>query len=347
LLSLLSLIYHITTKLALALNPSETAFSAAISPLDDLVKHVNALTSCTSLFTATFGSTLRTEVVGLTSDVLQATRGLVDHCVLIADGVPSPTKLKATLLYLTGSLHELIDQSRGPDGLSKHNLQAVRKKWSQDRSVLEDGYRELSELLTSDEADNDFLNDDFGDEYDLVLESTPLTASEAERVKKVCISISCSSFIKLSDTQVQRYIRVTNLFHERVYVDLLKPSALKIASSSPTFISTLDEISRQSTRFVSATDEIVSYLHSPQDPKVISTSLKDLGEVAATLQGLLNRGNFVPKPGEQYLESQMESMTIQASEADQKKGMDTRKWFDTCLAQVDKLQLSLSAEFNQ
>jgi len=131
-----------------------------------------------------------------------------------------------------------------------------------------------------------------------------------------------------------------------VYIDLLNPSALKIASSSPNFVPTLDGISRQSARFVSTTDEIISFLHSPQDPKAISASIKNLGEVATALQTLLNQGNFLPEPKEQSLESQMESMTIQTSKVGQKKTKDTRKWFDTCLAQVDKLQVSLSAEFN-
>ena len=131
---------------------------------------------------------------------------------------------------------------------------------------------------------------------------------------------------------------MTNLLHERVYLDLLQQSALKIASSSPDFVSSLDEISRQSARFVSATDEIISCLHSPQDPKAISGHLKHLGEVAATLQKLLNQGNFLPTP----MEQNSESATTQASEGARKKA----KWFDTCLAQVDKLQVSLSAEFN-
>ena len=131
---------------------------------------------------------------------------------------------------------------------------------------------------------------------------------------------------------------MTNLLHEKVYLDLLQPSALIIASSSPHFISTLDDISRQSTRFVSVTDEIISCLHSPQDPKTISEYLENLGEVVTTLQKLLNQGNFLPNPKEQSLGS----VTMQASEGAQKKA----KWFDACLAQVDKLQASLSAEFD-
>jgi len=202
--------------------------------------------------------------------------------------------------------------------------------------VLEDGYRELSELLTPDGADNDTLNDDFGED-DLMLDSAPLTPEEAERVKKVCI-FTPLLFIKLSDAQVQRYIRVTNLLHERVYLDLLQPSALETASSSPDFVSTLDKISHQSARFVSVTDEIISCLHSPQDPKTISEYLESLGDVATTLQRLLNQGNFLPKPKEQSLGS----VTIQVSEGAQKKA----KWFNACLVQVDKLQASLSAEFN-
>lgn len=338
-LSLLSLIYHLATKLALALNPTEPAFSAAIHPLDDLVKHVNAITSCASLFTTTFGSTLRAEVVGLTLDVLRATKGFVDHCVLVIGGTTSPSILKPTHLYLIGSLHELIDYARGSDGLSKDNLQAVRKKWSQDQSVLEDGYRELSELLTSDGAvDTDTFIGDLDDPDGLVLESMPLTTEEIERAKKVCVS-SHPYCLKLNGIQVQRYIRVTNLFHERVYADLLKPSALNVVSP-PNFVPTLDEISHQSTRFVSTTDEIISCLHSPQDPKVISASLQYLREVAASLQRLLIQNDLLPKPKEQ----QIESMSIGDSKVDHKK--DTRKWFDTCIDQVDKLQVSLSAEFN-
>jgi cyclin-D1-binding protein 1 len=331
----------------LALDPKEPTFSAAISPLDDLVKHINALASCASLFTATFGSTLRTEVVGLALDVLQATRGFVNHCALITGGATPLSKLKATHLYLTGSLHELIDHSRGSDELSKDNLQAVRKKWLQDRSVLDDGYRELSELLTSIEADNDSFNDEDLDGQDcLVLESVPLTTEETERVKKVRISTSRSRYLKLSGTQVQRYIRITNLFHERVCVDLLKPSALEV-TSPPNFISTLDKISHQSTQFVSITDEIISCLHSPQDPKAISTSLQSLREVVVALQQLLIQSNLLSKPKEQCLESQIESRTVGGSKAGQKKVKDTRKWFDTCIDQVDKLQVSLSAEFNR
>lgn len=279
--------------------------------------------------------------MGLALDVLQTAKGFVDHCVLITGGAAPPQKLKTTLLYLTGSLHELIDHSRGSDGLSKDNLQAVRKKWSQDRSVLEDGYRELSELLTSDEADTDFFDEGLDDQDGFVLESVPPTAEETERVKKVCFSASRLRYLDLSGVQVQRYIRVTNLFHERVYVNLLKPSNLTFASP-PDLVSTLDEISYQSARFVSTTDDIISCLHSPQDPKAISTSLQDLGGVVVALQRLLIQSDLFPKSREQSLESHIESKTAER----QKKVKDTRMWFDTCVDQVDKLQMSLSAEFN-
>lgn len=344
-LSLLSMVYHAATKLALALNPTEPTFSAAISPLDDLVKHTNAVTSCASLFTTTFGSTLRTEVIGLALDVLQATKGFVDNCVLITGGTAPPPKLKPTHLYLTGSLHELIDHSRGPDGLSKDNLQAVRKKWSQDRSVLEDGYRELSELLISDGVDSYPFNEDSDDQDGLILESVPLTAKETQRVKKVCTSTSCSRYLKPSGIQVQTYIRVTNLFHKRVYDDLLKPPPIEV-SPPPNLGSALDKISHQSARFVSTTDDIISCLHSPQDPKEISASVQNLREVATTLQRLLIKNDLLPKPREQNSESQIESMTVGGSKSNQEKARDTRKWFDTCIDQVDKLQVSLSAEFN-
>lgn len=65
--------------------------------------------------------------------------------------------------------------------------------------MLEDGYRELSELLTSDGIDGNPFDGDFGDEDVLVLDSAPLTAEEAERVKKVHILISHPYSIKLND----------------------------------------------------------------------------------------------------------------------------------------------------
>lgn len=281
----------------------------------------------------------------MTLDVLQATKGFVEHCVLITSGAASPSKLKPAHLYLTGSLHGLIDHSRGSDGLSKDNLQAVRKKWLQDRSVLEDGYRELSELLASDGDDHDSFDEDLDDQDGLLLESVPLTTEETERVKKVCTSIPRSRCLNLSGIQVQQYIRVTNLFHEKVCADLLKPSALKVASP-PNLISSLDKISHQSAQFVSTTDELISCLHGPQEPKAISASLQNLREVAAALQQLLIQSDILPKPNEQCLESRIESMTIKGSKVDEKKVKDTRKWFDTCIDRVDKLQASLSAEFN-
>jgi ribosome assembly protein YihI (activator of Der GTPase) len=42
----------------------------------------------------------------------------------------------------------------------------------------------------------------------------------------------------------------------------------------------------------------------------------------------------------------MESMKVGSSNVGQKKAKDIRKWFDTCLDQIDKLQASLSAEFD-
>jgi len=68
--------------------------------------------------------------------------------------------------------------------------------------VLEDGYRELSELLTTDGADDDFLDEGSGDEDGFMFDSTPLIAEEAQRVKKVCtltlVPVSSNSVIPRS-----------------------------------------------------------------------------------------------------------------------------------------------------
>jgi cyclin-D1-binding protein 1 len=187
LLSLLSLIYQSTTKLSIALNPADTIYSASVSPLGELVKHTNALTSCTTLFNNAHGKTLRTEVVDLVSNVLKSLDTLVDTFLSIArDGAQSVPKDEH--LVRTGAIHSLIDKARGPNGLSANNLQAVRKKWTDDKATLDDAYGELSEMTTQAVDENDGLPDNDGWD-DFALEPTKkLTTDEIQRAKKVNLS---------------------------------------------------------------------------------------------------------------------------------------------------------------
>lgn len=189
LLSLLSLVYQSTTKLSLSLNPSEPAYKASISPLNELAQHINALTSCTSLFgSETHGQTLTSEVVNLVSDVLLSVSALVNTFLSIARNGPS-SAAQGEYLTRTGTVHSLIDRARGPNGLSADNLQAVRKVWVQDRKTLDDAYVELSDMMENDDIDDSFPEDE--DLAGLGLgPSEKLTPEEVERAKKVRMATS-------------------------------------------------------------------------------------------------------------------------------------------------------------
>lgn len=188
LLALLSLVYQSTTKLSLALSPSELAYKASISPLNELAQHVNALTSCASLFgSETHGQTLTSEVVGLVTDVLVSVSALVNTFLSIARSGPSCVP-EGEYLTRAGTVHSLIDKARGANGLSTDNLQAVRKIWAQDRKTLDDAYAELSDMMENeDDIDESFSDDE--DLAELGLDpSKKLNSDEIERTKKVWIS---------------------------------------------------------------------------------------------------------------------------------------------------------------
>lgn len=155
--------------------------------LKELAQHTHALTSCASRFdSTTHGQTLRSEVIHLVTDVLQSLNALAKTFLAISRGGPSSVP-RGEYLTRTGTVHSLIDKARGPNGLSADNLQAVRKRWAEDRRTLDDAYSELSEIIedTGADPDDDFLDDGF-DELGLG-PSKKLTPAEVERVKKALI----------------------------------------------------------------------------------------------------------------------------------------------------------------
>ncbi|KAK7054913.1 hypothetical protein VNI00_003376 [Paramarasmius palmivorus] len=201
-ISLLSLIYASTTKIALVLNPASPTYAAAATPLNELSKHISALSHCTNLVDPhEYGATLNREITNLASGVIDAVNALVKTFSEIeALGEQGGS---GDYMVKTGNVHNLIEIARSSNGLSKDNLAAVRKKWMEDTETLEDGARELKELIenTGDEG--------FGDEGDgwdeLGLGNTePLSAEEIERASKACLfwlsKISQGLIFLFSDT---------------------------------------------------------------------------------------------------------------------------------------------------
>ena len=170
-LSLLSLIYSNTTKLSIALNPSTPAYSAAVRPLKDLITHASTLASNASLFLpGVHGRTLTAEVHSVAKSVLIALADLARaHLSLITRARADATSGTEEYLSKTAVVHELIAQAKAvhPQGLSRSNLVAVRKRWLEHAETVSDAEAMLEfECFASDDDDDDNKDPELGDGWD-------------------------------------------------------------------------------------------------------------------------------------------------------------------------------------
>ena len=176
-ISLLSVIYSNSTKLSIALNPSNPTYSAAAIPLKDLITHSSTLASNASSFLPNVhGRALTAEVHSTATDVLTALQDLSHaHLSLLIksaskDDAAIPTSKKASDTYLakTGVVHELITQAKAdhPEGLSRTNLIAVRKRWSENLDLVADAAAILEIEADPPDDDDDDFDDGWGDDSD-------------------------------------------------------------------------------------------------------------------------------------------------------------------------------------
>ncbi len=207
-LSLLSLIYSNTTKLSIALNPSNPTYSAAQRPVKDLITHSSTLASNASLFLPNVhGRTLTAEVHSIAKSVLTALEDLARaHLSLITVAPAEVDATSGTKGYLpkTAVVHELIAQAKAvhPQGLSRSNLVAVRKRWLEQSETVSDAEAmlEFEPFVFEDEDDKD---NEFGDGWDdpeLDLGSDPGGLS-LEQQKQIATKVRHTLlFSLLSDT---------------------------------------------------------------------------------------------------------------------------------------------------
>jgi cyclin-D1-binding protein 1 len=186
LISLLSLVYAQITKLAICLKPASPTYSAAVSPLQEMSKHVIAIATCAALFDEdVHGTTLVQEVRSAAREVLESVDAFLKTLRNLLNSTAAPEDNQEYLVR-TGAVHELIEHARGPNGLSKTNLDAVRRRWDADQDVLKDAFKEFEEMLeeSTDEADEE--EDEFGDGWDeLGLGTQKMTDKELARAKSV------------------------------------------------------------------------------------------------------------------------------------------------------------------
>ncbi|KAJ3561307.1 hypothetical protein NP233_g10270 [Leucocoprinus birnbaumii] len=175
-ISLLSLIYASTTRLALVLKPSSPSYTAALEPLKELSQRVASLPHCVRLLQTDNGKTLAAEAYTIARDVLEALGSLI----------------QTFSHHQTGAVHDIIENARGSSGFSGNNLVAVGKVWRSNQDSLQDSLdevRELMEKAENPEADAEDEFDDGWDELGLPSSVKP-SAAELETIKKVRTNIS-------------------------------------------------------------------------------------------------------------------------------------------------------------
>ncbi|KAJ6596892.1 hypothetical protein DFH09DRAFT_1133032 [Mycena vulgaris] len=308
LVSLLSLLYAATTKVSLALKPSHPTYSASLTPLKDLADHVSALFHCTSLFVPdTHGATLVQEVGSLIKDAIESIRALVQKFLEIEanDSRQSSGQAGDEYMVRTATVHNVVDRARA---LSATNLLAVRKRWTEDAASLDDGFREVADMVedaeSTDTEDSDDAMFDDGWEEIGIGKSQKMNPEELDRTKKV-----------------HGILRLAQLLHKRVLTDILS------TSRGPPNNSTLDTLSSLSHVLLSASDELVSTLYTPQHRSNIETELRSFRKIISDFQASLAKPDA--------LETQLENLSLGSSTGS--------KWFDTCFVQLYKAVDALDA----
>ncbi|KAJ3802865.1 hypothetical protein GGU11DRAFT_444204 [Lentinula aff. detonsa] len=305
LLSLLSLVYGSVTKLALALKPLAPTHSACLVPLKELSDRIAAISHCINMFNASIhGATLVKEVNIVAVDVVESMRTLASVYLEI-EKFGERSRFGDDYLVRTGAVHSIIEMARSEDGLPNDNLTAVRRHWSKDTGGLEDGIRELGEMIEDARSEID-TSEDGWDELGIE-PSKPLAEHELKVAEKAFI-----------------VLRLCSLLHQKVISDILStPDSL-----SNTF---LDGLAALSPALVSSSDELISTLDSPQDMDCVKTELLVLKGVIDDIQNhLSNLNNQTDSLADLLRESSLNEVSVSTN------CNSREKWFNGCFDQIAK-----------
>ncbi|KAF8902143.1 hypothetical protein CPB84DRAFT_1776723 [Gymnopilus junonius] len=297
-LSILSIIYATTTKVALSLKPSSPQHKASLVPLKDLNNNVAALVHSIRLMRPKEGATVIGEYESIALGVISAIKSLAQ--ALLEGETPDATTQE--YLLRTGEVHELIDNVRKPNGLSLDNRDAVQKLWQQVHDSLEDGYQEIQSICKpptdEEEEGEEAFFDDGWDELGFSSDQK-LSPEELDRAEKV-----------------QTMVKVVNLLHKRVIKDVFSSVSFQLDSSS------LDKLATLSVRLSAGSDEVISSMYAPQQLLSIKSSLHNFWDTTKDIRMTI----LPPAP---TLTDQLESLSISADDK-------IRKWFNACFNQIDK-----------
>ncbi|KAI0664617.1 Grap2 and cyclin-D-interacting-domain-containing protein [Cubamyces menziesii] len=308
--SLLTLIYTSTTKLTLVLRPSAPAPKAALGPINDLGTSITSLATCATLFDL-YGSTL-------SSYARRASREICDSVISLANTFVEDSGDE--YLVRTGTVHDLIEKARRE--LPVDNLAAVKMQWKADRGMLEDSLNDINAMIedAGDEGDDDLEGERFDDDDELdelgFGPSKKLSDVELERVKKV-----------------QPLVRFGTLLHKRIVPDVLA----NVSGSGPELLAALDALPSHSHSVVLAVEELVASLYAPQKPAALSSAVTAFSNAIHQLHASAVADTLLSSDGD--VAKQMSALTLDGGEGARSNGdkqKDPRRWFDACLAQIDK-----------
>lgn len=318
-ISLLSIIHSAVTKVALSLKPTSPQHKASLVPLRDLTNNVAALVHSIRLMRQKQGLTVMKEYESVAKNVISAIRSLVQS--LLSPPVDQSLSTKEYLVR-TGEVHEIIDRVRKAGGLSLSNRDAVQKIWLQDHDSLQDGAEEIKEMCKSAGSNTENEDEDGDAFYDgweeLGVDSNrKLSPDELDRAEKVCLSLP---FLQTSYVfQVEALVKVTLLLHKRIINDVLSSKSQGQDDLS------LNKLAILSGSLLTASDDLISSMYSPQHLDIITSYLHSFLGVNQDIR------KIILLPHDKALHERVDSLSL----ADQ-PSEKTRKWFTTCFDQIDK-----------
>ncbi|KAF8964683.1 hypothetical protein BDZ97DRAFT_1904344 [Flammula alnicola] len=303
-ISLLSILYAATTKVALSLKPSAPQHKASLVPLKDISNNVAALVHSIRLMRLKEGVTVVREYESVAHNVISSIRALGQTL----QSSPSDGTASEEYLVRTGEVHELIDTARKSGGLSLNNRDAVRKIWLRDHDSLVDGAEEIQEMCKPSSADEEEGAFDDGWEELGISSNQKLSPAELDRTAKV-----------------QAVLKLAILLHKRVIKDILS-SDTRLKDNMA-----LDKIAMLSGKLLVASDDFISSMYAPQQPSNITPYLASFWDVIKDI-----RVTILPSQ-DNSLEEQLNGLLLSSQASDK-----TRKWFTTCFEQIDKAAAKVS-----
>ncbi|KZT26428.1 hypothetical protein NEOLEDRAFT_1177436 [Neolentinus lepideus HHB14362 ss-1] len=299
------------------------------------------------LYRATYGEYLVKEVTQLVEDVVYNARSLLQaylhlasdstgRRIMSAPRVPGLMNAedfligssKEEYLKLTGTIHELVDGATGASptllsestksagknkatspGLSKNNVEAVKKLWMIDGGSVRDGVRELKEMIEDSNDDGADKDEGFGADEDedngwaeLGIGNSKLKKDEVECAKQV---------LPLLNLTTTLHIHLPTLFTRPTPSSSSSPLAPSLPNS------TLSLLPPLSSSLLSTSDDLIATLYSPQNSASISQCIRALVRVVKELEGV-----FTPIHG---LEGKMAELKINEGEQEGGGGEENKE----------------------